>query len=468
MAAPVLDAVILAAGMGTRMRSSLPKMMHPVMGRPMVSYPVEAALAAGAGRVVVVVGHGAEVVTSYLAERFGDQVVFARQPEPKGTADAVRAALPALEGRSLPRLILNGDLPLLRPEDLAPLLALLPEVTRGALLLGLATFLPGDPTGYGRAVRGPGGALLRVVEHKDASPEERKIREVNAGLYLVDASFLEQGLSRVESHNAQREFYLPDLVEMASQTHQARAVVLDAECVSGVNDRAELAQVERVARLRRNQALMRAGVTMLDPERCYVSLESEVACDVILAANVSLYGATKLGRGTRVGEGCVLTDTVIAEEVELRPYCVADRATIEAGAVVGPFAHLRPKASLGPKVHIGNFVEVKNTRLGAGSKANHLSYLGDAEIGAGVNVGAGCITCNYDGVHKHKTEIGDGVFVGSDVQLVAPVKVGRGAVIAAGSCITEEVPADALALTRVKQENRAGGALRYWAKRRAK
>jgi bifunctional UDP-N-acetylglucosamine pyrophosphorylase/glucosamine-1-phosphate N-acetyltransferase len=443
-------------------------MLHEVLGRPMVTYPIEAALAMGAGRVVVVVGHGAESVGDFVSLRFGSRVVLARQETPRGTADAVKAALPLLAGRTAPRLILNGDLPLLRPGDLASLVELSAQINAGSLWLGLGTFLASDPTGYGRVLRDPQGGLSRVIEHKDASPEERQIREVNAGLYLVQAAFLEEGLAHVETTNAQREFYLPDLVEMASQKSAARSVSFSASSVAGVNDRAELAQVERLARLRRNTELMRSGVTIHDPERCHISLDATIEEDATIEAGVSIYGATYIARGARIGQGCVLRDSLVGEGATLRPYCVAEQAEIATGAIVGPFANLRARARIGKGAHVGNFVELKNTFLGEGSKANHLSYLGDAHIGAGVNVGAGCITCNYDGASKHKTTIGDGVFIGSDVQLVAPVSVGAGAVIGAGACITRDVPEGALSLSRAPQEDRPGGAARYWAKRKKK
>jgi bifunctional UDP-N-acetylglucosamine pyrophosphorylase / glucosamine-1-phosphate N-acetyltransferase len=454
-----LNVIILAAGLGTRMKSSLPKMLHRVLDKPMLVYPIEAALGMGAERVIVVLGHGAEKVSAELTARFGDKVVFAHQPEPRGTADAVRAALPAILGSDAPCLILNGDLPLLRAEDLAAFASL-----EGSLLR-FATFFIESPKGYGRVIRLEGVAT-RVVEDKDANAEERAIQEVNAGVYLVDATFLRGALSEVKSNNAQHEFYLPELVRMAAEERRVSTVVLSKESMSGVNDRSELAQIESLARRRRNHQVMLAGVTLLDPERTYLSAESLISPDVIIGPNVSIRGKTVIESNTIIGDGTIIKDSKIRAGVEVRAYCVLDQAEVAEHCIIGPFAHLRPGSKLSARVHVGNFVETKNTTMGEGAKANHLTYLGDASIGEKTNVGAGTITCNYDGVNKHKTTIGDGVFVGSDVHFIAPVTIGDGAIIAAGSCISEDVPSEAIAITRVKQENRPEAARRYWAKRR--
>jgi bifunctional UDP-N-acetylglucosamine pyrophosphorylase/glucosamine-1-phosphate N-acetyltransferase len=438
------------------MKSSLPKVLHRVLDKPMLCYPIDASLGIGAEKIVAVLGHGAELVSAELQKRYQDKVSFALQKEPKGTADAVRAALPSIEGSDAPCLILNGDLPLVRIEDVKPFASL-----EGALVR-FATFFPEDATGYGRVIRE--GKSFRVVEHKDANEQERQIKEVNAGVYLVDAQFLRSALSQIKSNNAQRELYLPDLIQMAGE--RVEVVVLPQESVSGVNDRSELAQVESIARRRRNLELMRAGVTLIDPERTYISAESQIANDVIISPGASIRGGTTIGRNTTIGDGSIIKDSKIGEGVEVRAYCVIDQSEVAAQCIIGPFANMRPGSKLSDKVHIGNFVETKNTTMGEGAKANHLTYLGDASVGAKSNVGAGTITCNYDGVGKYKTNIGSNVFVGSDVHFIAPVSIGDGAVIAAGSCISEDVPADALAITRAKQENRPQGATRYWSKRK--
>jgi len=323
--------------------------------------------------------------------------------------------------------------------------------------LALATMALAEPRGYGRVVRDGKGRPLRIVEEKDASEAERQLQEVNAGLYCADAAFLWRALARVGSRNAQGEFYLTDLVAMAARRAAVVAVEVDPLEASGVNDREELARAGQVLQRRRASALMKAGVTLETPDRFLCDEGVEIGPDTVVEPDVRLRGATRIGAGCRLGQGSVLADAVLAAGVTVRPYTVIEGpATVGTGAVLGPFSRVRPGSELGDGVHVGNFVETKKTRLGKGSKANHLAYLGDAVIGAGVNVGAGTITCNYDGEKKHMTRIGDGAFIGSDSILVAPIEIGAGAYVAAGSTVTQPVPPGALALGRAQQVNKEG------------
>ena len=462
-----LAAVVLAAGKGTRMKSGTAKVLHPLGGKPLAWYPIRAALQAGATRVVVVVGHQAEAVEAALRAALpGAPLEFAVQAEQRGTAHAVLAARPALRGVSGPIAILSGDTPLLSSTTLKRVVQ---ARARGKATLAFATMNLAEPRGYGRVLRDERGRPARIVEEKDATPEQRVIGEVNAGLYCADATFLWRALARVGSKNAQGEFYLTDLVALTASRAPAVAVEVEPLEASGVNDREELARAGQVLQGRRASALMKAGVTLEDPARFLCDEGVSVAADVTIEPDVRLRGATRIGPGCRIGQGSVLSDAVLAAGVTVRPYTVIDGpATVGARAVLGPFSRIRPGSELGEGVHLGNFVETKKTRLGKGSKANHLAYLGDAIIGAGVNVGCGTITCNYDGELKHQTRIGDGAFIGSDAILVAPIEIGAGAYVAAGSTITEPVPPGALALGRAKQVNKEGWVARLKAARAAR
>ncbi|MGC3997142.1 MAG: bifunctional UDP-N-acetylglucosamine diphosphorylase/glucosamine-1-phosphate N-acetyltransferase GlmU [Anaeromyxobacter sp.] len=449
-----LAAIVLAAGKGTRMKSSRAKVLHEVAGRPLAWYPVKRALELGAERVVVVVGHQAEAVEQALRAAFpGAPLRFALQAEQLGTAHAVRQARPALRGYAGPVAILSGDTPLLRVETLE---AVVRERARHRAALSVATMTPASPRGYGRIVRDARGRPARIVEEKDAGEAERAIGEVNAGLYCVDAGFLWAGLSKVGSRNAQGEFYLTDLVAMAAASGGAVAVPVPEEDAAGVNDRAELARAGRVLTARIAAALMRSGVTIEDPARFDCDEGVAIGPDTIIEPGVRLRGATRLGAGVTVGAGSILVDAAVADGVQLKPYTLIEQAVVAEAAIIGPFARLRPGSEIGEGAHVGNFVETKKTRLGKGAKANHLTYLGDAEVGAGTNVGAGTITCNYDGKLKHPTRIGAGAFIGSDSILVAPITIGDGAYVAAGSTLTEAVPAGALALGRARQVVKEG------------
>jgi bifunctional UDP-N-acetylglucosamine pyrophosphorylase/glucosamine-1-phosphate N-acetyltransferase len=451
-----LAAVVLCAGAGTRMKSEQAKVLHPVLGRPLASYPIRAALEVGAAPVVAVVGHQATAVEARLrAEVAGQPLAFALQEQQLGTAHAVLAAQSALAKVAGDILILSGDVPLVRS---AFLQQLVDAHRAGAGPVTFATFRPPSPRGYGRVVR-EGGRVTRIVEEKDAKEAERAIGECNAGFYCIDSAFLWKSLAAVRPDNAQGELYLTDLIVAAARGGGTVATIeAPPEEVSGVNDRRDLAAATALLRARINDRHLLAGVTLLDPASTFIDDGVQLGRDVELGASVHLRGTTSLGAGTTVGVGCVVTDSVIGEGVELKPYSVLEKALVGPRCIIGPFSRLRPETELAEGVHLGNFVETKKARLGKGTKAGHLSYLGDAEIGAGVNVGAGTITCNYDGVHKHKTTLGDGVFIGSDTQLVAPVSVGDGAYIGAGSTIVRDVPANALALSRPPQVIKEGWA----------
>jgi bifunctional UDP-N-acetylglucosamine pyrophosphorylase/glucosamine-1-phosphate N-acetyltransferase len=461
-----LAAVILAAGKGTRMKSAIAKLLHPLGGKPLAWYPVRAALEAGASPVVVVVGHQAGAVEAALRAALpGAPLRFALQEDQRGTAHAVLAAKAALRGVTGPIAILSGDTPLLQPSTLS---AVVRARARAKAPLAVGTMTLDVPRGYGRVICDAKGRPTRIVEEKDASEAERQVRRVNAGLYCAEAAFLWRSLARVGSKNAQGEFYLTDLVELAAAKVPAVGVEVDPQEASGVNDREELAQAGRVLQRRRASALMRSGVTIEEPERFFCDEGVEIGPDTVIEPDVRLRGATRIGAGCTVGQGAVLADTVVADGVTIRPYVVVEGpSSVGRGAILGPFSHLRPGSELAESVHVGNFVEIKKTRLGKGSKANHLAYLGDAVIGAGVNVGAGTITCNYDGERKYETRIGDGAFIGSDSILVAPIEIGAGAYVAAGSTLTQTVPPGALALGRAQQVNKEGWVARRQAEKAA-
>ena len=453
-----LAAIVLAAGKGTRMKTTRAKVLHPVCGRPMVYFPVKRALEAGARPVVIVVGHqGDEVEASLRAALPGAPLQFARQERQLGTAHAVLAARPSLRGYRGPVMILSGDTPLLTTHTLASVV----EARTAPGSLAFATMDLENPEGYGRVVHAPGKGPALIVEEKDATPEERQIREVNAGLYVADAEFLWSTLSRVDARNAQREFYLTDLVALAADGPGAVAVRVSPVEAQGVNDLEDLSLATRAMTRRIAASLMKSGVTIEDPERFDADEGVQVAPDTVLEPGVRLRGATRVGPGCVVGQGSILIDTQVGAGVQILPYSHLEKARVGDGCRVGPFARLRPESVIATGAHVGNFVELKKTTLGKGSKANHLTYLGDATIGAGVNIGCGTVTCNYDGEKKHPTRIGDGVFVGSDSILVAPISIGKGAYVAAGSTLTECVPAGALALGRSRQVNKNG-----WARKR--
>lgn len=444
-----LQVVILAAGKGTRMRSSLPKVMQPLAGRPLLAHVLAAARALGAERPAVVYGHGGDVVQQAFA---GEAIDWVLQAEQKGTGHAVQVALPVLagEGRTL---ILYGDVPLISVATLQRLI----EAVPGDDSLGLLTVHLPDPAGYGRIVR-EGGRVTRIVEQKDASEAERAISEVNTGILCVPNRLLHDWLPALKNENAQGEYYLTDLIGMASAAGVAVNAVHPATTweVEGVNDKLQLAALERVWQRHQAEGLMRAGVTVLDPARLDIRGSLAHGQDVSLDAGVIIEGRVVLGDNVRVGAGCILKDCEIGAGTEIRPYSLIDTTVVGVNAQIGPFARLRPGSRLGDEVHIGNFVETKATSMGTGAKANHLAYLGDSEIGSGVNIGAGSITCNYDGASKHRTVIGDDAFIGTNNSLVAPVRIGAGATTGAGSTICKDVPDGVLAVARAVQRNVEG------------
>ncbi|MCA9524894.1 MAG: bifunctional UDP-N-acetylglucosamine diphosphorylase/glucosamine-1-phosphate N-acetyltransferase GlmU [Myxococcales bacterium] len=457
-------AVVMAAGQGTRMRSALAKVLHPVAGRPMIHYAVREALALGCAPVVVIVGHQREAVEARLAADFpGAPVVTAVQAEQRGTAHAVACAGPALAGFAGDVFILSGDVPGLPAATLAELDAAGGDAAVAVLGMKLA-----DPAAYGRLVRGPGGELLSIVEYKDSTPAQQAIDEVNAGVYRVHADFLFDALGRVGSDNAQGEFYLTDIIGLSVEAGRgARTLVLGGDRAleaAGVNDRADLAAAEGRMQARLRARLLAAGVTMIDPARVVLGDGVEVGPDSVLEPDVTLLGSTRVGRDCVIEQGCRLVDTAVADGVHFKAYTVTEGASVGPDCTVGPFARLREGTVLHAHVKVGNFVETKKAELFDGAKASHLTYLGDATVGAGANVGAGTITCNYDGKKKHRTSIGAGAFIGSDTQLVAPVAVGDGAYVAAGSTVTEDVPAGSLALSRVRQQNIEGWVARKQAR----
>ena len=440
-----LHVVILAAGKGTRMRSSLPKVLHPVAGRPMVSHVIDTAHQLGAEAIHLVYGHGGELLQQRLTDA---QVTWVLQAEQLGTGHAVAQATPAIPDDAQV-LVLYGDTPLITAATLEQLLAVQPAGGIGLLTVNLV-----NPTGYGRIVR-ENGAVVGIIEQKDASAEQLAISEVNTGVLVAPAAKLKQWLAGLTCQNAQGEYYLTDVIGAAHRDGAAIATAQPAEAAEteGANNRLQLAALERFYQRREAERLMLEGVTLLDPAR--FDLRGSLVCgeDVILDTNVIIEGQVELGHRVRIGTGCVLKDCVIADDSIISPYTVIESSKLARATTVGPFARLRPGSVLGEEAHVGNFVEIKNASLGFGSKAGHLSYLGDSEIGADVNIGAGTITCNYDGANKHKTIIEDNVFVGSDTQLVAPVTVRKGATIGAGTTVTREVGENELVITRVPQRH---------------
>jgi bifunctional UDP-N-acetylglucosamine pyrophosphorylase/glucosamine-1-phosphate N-acetyltransferase len=445
-------AIILAAGQGTRMKSATPKVLHPIAGRPFVHYPVEAALEAGCGEVVVVVGHGREQVAAYLSRAFGDRVKTAVQAQQRGTGDAAQAGMTAVSKRIERVLIYYGDVPLLTAADLLPVMKALDEA--GGRGLALATCEVDDPFGYGRVLRDSYGEVTEIREHKDLRDDrERSVREINPGIYAASVALVRAGLASLEPNNAQGELYLTDLVGLARAANaKIVAVPSRAEVLGGVNDRQQLAEAERVMEERIVRKWRIAGVTVRDGARIEAGVTIEP--EAVVETGACLRGRTRIGRGAIIDVGCVLTDVAVAEGAVLKPYTVATDSAIGERAQIGPFSHLRPSSRIGEDAHVGNFVETKNTRLDRGAKANHLAYLGDGEIGAEANIGAGTIFCNYDGFQKHTTTIEARAFIGSDSQLVAPVRIGEGAYVGTGTTVTKDVPANALALSRVRQENK--------------
>ncbi|OGW59563.1 MAG: UDP-N-acetylglucosamine diphosphorylase/glucosamine-1-phosphate N-acetyltransferase [Nitrospirae bacterium RBG_16_64_22] len=443
-------AVILAAGQGTRMKSQKPKVLHPVAGLPMIHYPLNLLDKLGVARTIIVVGHQKEEVRKALE---GRKVEIVSQAEQLGTGHAVLQVKPILSRSRGTILILCGDTPLLTAGTVGQLIKT--HKGQNADVTLLTTTVP-DPRGYGRIVRDDEGRVTRIVEERDASPVERQIQEINTGVYCFDASFLFEALEKVKNDNAKKEYYLTDVVKIAVDQRKAVASVFatNAEETEGINNRIDLARAERVVRRRIIETLMLEGVTVIDPDSTYIDATVTIGPDTTVYPGATLEGRTTIGRNCLIGPHVRIADSTIADAAAVRDSTVVVGSQVGRGAVVGPFAHLRPGSVLMEDVRVGNYVEVKKTTLGAGTKANHLSYLGDATIGKRVNIGAGTITCNYDGRKKHPTTIEDEAFIGSDTQFIAPVTVGRGALVAAGTTVTDDVPPRALAISRVPQMNR--------------
>jgi bifunctional UDP-N-acetylglucosamine pyrophosphorylase/glucosamine-1-phosphate N-acetyltransferase len=439
-----LEVIVLAAGLGKRMRSGLPKVLQPLAGRPLLAHVIESARALSPRKIIVVHGHGAEQVRATFAD--GKDIEWVLQAEQLGTGHAVQQAAPRL-GADADVLILYGDVPLVRPQTLKQLL----DSAKGGL--AVLTVDLADPSGYGRVVRDGSGGVQKIVEHKDASGDQLALREVNAGFYASSARRLTGWLPKLSNDNAQKEYYLTDIVKLAvSERVPVAAVKASDEWeVAGVNSKKELAALERIAQSREAERLLEAGVTLSDPARIDVRGTLECGRDVWIDVNCVFEGRVRLGDGVRIGPNCVLRNVSLASGTEVRAFSQLEEAEVGANCRIGPYARLRPGTQLAEDVHIGNFVEVKASRVGAGSKANHLAYVGDSEVGTRVNIGAGTITCNYDGVEKNRTVIEDDCFIGSDSTLVAPVRIARGSYIGAGSTISKDTPADQLTVARAKQ-----------------
>jgi bifunctional UDP-N-acetylglucosamine pyrophosphorylase / glucosamine-1-phosphate N-acetyltransferase len=439
-----LNVVVLAAGQGKRMYSNLPKVLHKLAGKPMLQHVMDSANALNPSKMCVVYGHGGDAVPNAFAER---AVLWAKQEPQLGTGHAVMQAVPHLDNDGL-TLILYGDVPLTRAETLKALT----DVAKTGKLAVLTIELS-DPTGYGRIVRDGKNNITGIVEHKDATPEQHKIREVNTGIMAVPTQHLSRWLSQLKNDNAQKEYYLTDIIAMAvSENVPVTAVHPSAEWETlGINSKVQLAELERTHQANIANDLLEKGVTLADPAR--IDVRGTLTCgkDVFIDINCVFEGNVTLGDNVSIASGCVLKNATIANDTQIAPYSVLDDAIVGADCRIGPYARLRPGTKLADGAHVGNFVELKNTELGKGSKANHLAYVGDATVGSNVNIGAGTITCNYDGANKYRTIIEDDVFIGSDTQLVAPVTVRKGATLGAGTTLTKEAPAGELTISRAKQ-----------------
>jgi bifunctional UDP-N-acetylglucosamine pyrophosphorylase / glucosamine-1-phosphate N-acetyltransferase len=454
-----LHIVILAAGKGTRMKSDVPKVLHSISGRPLLGYVLAAADRLDPASTTLVIGHQGDLIEQAYA---GYPVLrFVRQEPQLGTAHAVLQTEALLGEATGTLLLLSGDVPLLTASTLEALVTAHREAAAAATVL---TATVDRPYGYGRIIR-VNNEIARIVEERDASPAERQVREINSGVYAFDLQPLFPALKGIAAQNAQGEYYLPDLIGIYRKRRLPVATVQvdDPNEIRGINSRTELAEVGGLVRQKKNEELMAAGVTIVDPATTYVDPDVVVGADTVIHPNVYLEGQTEVGAACEIHSGVRIVDSTIGDRVTINNYTVITGSRVASEARVGPFAHIRPDSEVQEKAHVGNFVELKKTVLGAGSKASHLTYLGDATVGANVNVGAGTITCNYDGVRKHPTVIGDGAFIGSDSQLVAPVRVGEGAYVAAGSSIVEDVPPGSLGIARGRQSNIEG-----WVERKKK
>ncbi len=445
-----LSTIILAAGKGTRMRSGLPKVLHNLAGRPLLEHVVNTARSISPDDIHVVVGHGSELVKDALSHQ--NNISWIEQAEQLGTGHAVQQAMPAIEDKNT-ILVLYGDVPLIRQDTLSKLLNVTDDNTLGLLTVELE-----DPSGYGRIVRSKDGKVTRIVEHKDASEDELKIGEINTGILAVKASHMHKWLDKLDNNNVQGEYYLTDIISMAVEDGlQIVTSSPQSEIeIMGVNDKQQLSVLEREFQRREAERLMKEGITLVDPNRFDLRGEVVAGSDVVIDINVILEGKIELGNRVHIGPNTIIKNARIGDDVVIQANCVIEDAVVGEKSRIGPFARIRPDTKLAASVHIGNFVEVKKSEVGEGSKVNHLSYIGDTTIGSKVNIGAGTITCNYDGANKHRTIIEDDVFIGSDTQLVAPVTIEKGATIGAGSTITSNAPENELTLSRSKQITQRG------------
>ncbi|MFI5322039.1 MAG: bifunctional UDP-N-acetylglucosamine diphosphorylase/glucosamine-1-phosphate N-acetyltransferase GlmU [Thermodesulfobacteriota bacterium] len=442
-----IAAVVLAAGVGKRMKSNIPKVLYPVLGKPMLDYVLGAVKGVSPARIVVVLGQGRDDVKKSLDAK---GLIFVEQKVQLGTGHAANCARSVLSAFKGDILILNGDFPLITT---ASLKSLIRKHESERADVSILTSRLENPVGYGRVVRSGKGAIEKIVEEKDASPEQRKIDEINSGTYCVKSGFLWEALRGIGSGNKQKEYYLTDIIGIAARRSRkiAGVQVRDSSEAMGVNDRVQLSEVESVLRKRVNDSLMRSGVTLIDPGKTYISPEVKIGVDCVIYPNTHIYGKSVIDRNSSIGPGVWIEDSVLGKNVTIKMSSYITKSLIRDDVTIGPFAHIRPEAEIMDGVKIGNFVEIKKSVIGRGSKVPHLSYVGDALVGRDVNIGAGTITCNYDGYKKHETIIADGVFIGSDTMLVAPVKIGKGATTGAGSTITKDVPEGALAIGRAKQ-----------------
>jgi bifunctional UDP-N-acetylglucosamine pyrophosphorylase/glucosamine-1-phosphate N-acetyltransferase len=452
---PSFAIVIMAAGKGTRLKSRRAKVLHEIGGRPLLAHVIASALQVAQPQdIYVVIGHQAEAVRAAVAPM---GVKFVEQSDQRGTGHAVMCARNQIHGYD-DVLVLSGDVPLIRPETIRRVRDF--HLARKAAMT-ILTAEPSDPSGYGRMVRAGGDKVKAIVEQKALSKSQEKIREINSGIYAFATTPLLAHIDRLTTDNPHGEFYLTDMAALLVKANVVAIKADDPAEVLGANTLAELSSLDAALHARKCAELMAAGVTIYRPDTCTIDSSVEIGADTILEPFVQILGQTRIGCDCRIRSFSVISDSRLADNVLVRPGCIIDKSEIAAGAIIGPYSHLRPESQIGEGAHVGNFVETKKARLGRGAKANHLTYLGDAEIGAGVNVGAGTITCNYDGEKKHVTVIEEGAFIGSDSTLVAPVRIGKGAYVAAGSTITDDVPADALALGRGRQAIKEG-----WARQR--
>jgi bifunctional UDP-N-acetylglucosamine pyrophosphorylase / glucosamine-1-phosphate N-acetyltransferase len=440
-------ALILTAGKGKRMKSSVPKVLHPILGQPIINYVIEEVKKISPEKTVLVVGYGSDDVKKALKS---DQLSYVSQSRQLGTAHAVMSSRRVLDGYDGTVVILYGDSPLIRHETLSKFIN---THKKAKSLLSILTAKVSNPYGYGRIIRNGRGRLTSIVEEKDATPEQRSLNEINSGIYCVETSFLWKALDQIDKKNNQKEFYLTDIVGIASTSGvKVNGFNLnDEEEIMGINNRVELSHAEELLRKRINEKLMLSGVTILDPEQTYISPQVSIGKDSVIYPQSFIYGKTKIGKRCKIGPSVWIEDTEIKNDSTIKFSSYIEKSLIGANVMIGPFAHLRPYSELMDGAKIGNFVEIKKSKIGNSSKVQHLSYVGDATVGKRVNIGAGTITCNYDGLHKYQTIIEDDVFIGSDTMLVAPVKLGRGATTGAGSTITKDVESESLAIGRAKQ-----------------